>query len=110
METKTFIYEEDDIKIEVVWWAKDFQAMYKSKFGLMSYGLHMLYMIPKEYTEKQLMEMCRTYFIEWFRYACGYLEKHPEFLESFKKEYLIFKGENQKPKRKEPKHTTKENN
>ena len=48
-----FVYlDQYDIPLYVDYWAKDFTITYKSKFGPLKYGLHLMYMIPKIYTEE----------------------------------------------------------
>ena len=39
--------------------AKDFTITYKSKFGPLKYGLHLMYMIPKIYTEEEIICRCK---------------------------------------------------
>lgn len=56
-----FIYEDDGMKIEFLYSAKDFVATYDSAFGKMEYSLHMMLMCPMTYSEKMLGERhCKT--------------------------------------------------
>ena len=83
---KTIEYEHNGIKISVDWWAKDFNARYESKFGTMVYGRHMLYMIPKSYTEEEIRSRCCGPFLcGKFKAAEEYLTAHPDFLPKLKK-------------------------
>ena len=83
---KTLEYEYNGIKITVDWWAKDFNAKYESKFGTMVYGSHLLYMIPKEYTEAEIRSRCcGPLLCEKFKAAEDYLIAHPDFLPELKK-------------------------
>ena len=49
---KTFRAEKEGITLDVIYWAKDFTVRYKCGEIVLSYSRHMMYMIPKIYTEE----------------------------------------------------------
>lgn len=57
---KTIEEEIDGIKVIAKWWDKDYSVYYESKYGLMRYGLHIMYMIPKIYTEEEIRGECKS--------------------------------------------------
>lgn len=57
---KRLVFVQYDIPLYVDYWAKDFTITYKSKFGPLKYGLHLMYMIPKIYTEEEIICRCKS--------------------------------------------------
>ena len=51
---KTFTTEKDGVKLEVTWWSHDFTAKYKVGDITLRYGLHIMAMCPKKYSEEWL--------------------------------------------------------
>lgn len=51
---KTFTTEKDGVKLEVTWWSHDFTAKYKVGNITLRYGLHIMAMCPKKYSEEWL--------------------------------------------------------
>ena len=73
---KRLVFVRDDIPLYVDYWAKDFTITYKSKFGPLKYGLHLMYMMPKIYTEEEIICRCKS---QW-----PYFLKAEKFIEDNK--------------------------
>ena len=69
----TFSETIDGMELLVQWWAKDFCISYASKYGQMKYGLHIMYMIPKVYDEKEIRNLVKST-AELFKYCENWLD------------------------------------
>lgn len=80
MNWSKIIFVQYDIPLYASYSAKDFRIEYKSKFGLLQYGLHLPYACPKVYTEEEIIQKCKK---QWpnFLKAENYIEKEKELLE-----------------------------
>ena len=78
---KELVFVQYDIPLYVSYWAKDYTIKYKSKFGILKYGMHMLYMMPKAYTQESIIEICKA---QWpcLIKAESYIEKNYALLET----------------------------
>lgn len=63
---KHFDVDVNGITLSCDWWEKDFSFRYQSKFGEMSSGLHMMYMVPIVYTEEELRKRAQD-FVKGFK-------------------------------------------
>ena len=78
---KRLVFVQYDIPLHVNWWAKDFTIEYKSKFGPLRYGLHLMYMMPKIYTEEEIICICKK---QWpcFLKAESFIEDNKVLLDT----------------------------
>lgn len=83
----SFLFNYKNIEMKVSFWAKDFSAVYESAFGQMIYGLHIMYMCPKIYTEQLLKTGYCPGIAEEFIKTEKYLTENPDFINSKKEEY-----------------------
>lgn len=81
-----FIYESKGIKINVEYSLKDFIATYDSPFGQMEYGLHIMYICPKTYSEKMLREDYCDLIVEKFIEIEKFLTENSNYIEEKKRE------------------------
>lgn len=77
---KKIVFVQYDIPLYASYWAKDFQIEYKSKFGSLKYGLHCPYMMPKVYTEEEIIQICKQQW-PYFLKAENYIKEHKELLD-----------------------------
>lgn len=85
---KIFTAEKDGITLEVIYWAKDFTVRYKFGEITLSYYRHMMYMIPKIYTEEMLRKKLDEEDIwQGFREAEKIITVKKNFFENLRKEF-----------------------
>ncbi|MCQ2592485.1 MAG: hypothetical protein MJ188_06830 [Treponema sp.] len=84
---KSFNFSQDGVNITVNWWAKDFKALYKTEFGVFSYGLHMMYACPKVYTEEFLRARVSGKICDAFGEVYKIVKENPQFIGGFDDEY-----------------------
>lgn len=77
---KRQVFVQYDIPLYVSYWDKDYCIEYKSKFGLLKYGLHCPFMMPKIYTEEEIIQICKNQW-PYFHMAENYIEKNMDTLE-----------------------------
>lgn len=79
-----FVYTENEKSILVKWHKKDFVASYDLGVQKLQYGLHIMYMCPKVYSEEMLREDYCPDIIKRFEQAEKFLENNPDFATNLK--------------------------
>ena len=85
---KNFDYSENGMTIHVEWWAKDFVATYHTELSDLKTGLHMMYMIPKAYSEEMIRTEYCSDVCEALKDAYNLLKENPDFVKNFPEEYV----------------------
>lgn len=91
---KTFTTEKDGVKLEVTWWSHDFTAKYKVGDITLRYGLHIMAMCPKKYSEEWLRnDFEKKGLYASFKEAGEIISNQSVFFEAAKAKFAITKKE-----------------
>ena len=77
---KELVFVQYDVILRASYWAKDFEIEYESKFGPLRFGLHRMYMMPKNYTEQEIIQYCKSLWPRFLQ-AESFIEKNKEALD-----------------------------
>lgn len=91
---KTFTTEKNGVKLEVTWWSHDFTAKYKVGDITLRYGLHIMAMCPKKYSEEWLRnDFEKKGLYASFKEAGEIISNQSVFFEAAKAKFAITKKE-----------------
>ena len=76
---KELVFVQYDIPLYASYWAKDFCIEYRSKFGPLRYGLHRPYMMPRIFTEEDVIKNCKAQWPNFIK-AESFIEKNKDAL------------------------------
>lgn len=85
-EFKTFKQTKENMTLKATWCKKDFEIFYDWNGIVLHWGLHIMYMCPKVYSQDDINKFCQESF-KYFKEAVAVLEARKEFFDTKKNQY-----------------------